>query len=96
VYQYLDCSKYLFIQIEQITEAIRRYGVSVGTSDLLLVRVDSPQLSATDVEGKMRQVVKGDWVSLSELENITDWSTIKKVFFHISDKLNSNQINPRK
>lgn len=65
---------------EQITEAFRRYGVSANTSDLLLVSVDSPQLESSDVEEKMRQVVKGDLVSLSDLGNVTDWSTIKKVF----------------
>ncbi|VDB86758.1 unnamed protein product [Peniophora sp. CBMAI 1063] len=59
-----------------ITEAIRRYGVSDTTSSLLVVRVASPDLS--DVEGKMREVVKGGIEPLSALEKDTDWAAVKK------------------
>ncbi|PPQ73107.1 hypothetical protein CVT26_014728 [Gymnopilus dilepis] len=61
-----------------ITEAIRRYGVSEGTADVLVVRIDSPDLSSSTVEQKMKEAVKGDIVPLSELSQVTDWATIKK------------------
>ncbi|KZV63249.1 CGI-121-domain-containing protein, partial [Peniophora sp. CONT] len=59
-----------------ITEAIRRYGVSDTTSALIVVRVASPDLS--DVEGKMKAVVTGDLESLSTLQENTDWAAVKK------------------
>ncbi|THH16927.1 hypothetical protein EW146_g3798 [Bondarzewia mesenterica] len=59
-----------------ITEAIRRYGVSDTSTALLVVRVASPDLQ--DVEGKMRAIVEGNIRPLSELDTLTDWPVIKK------------------
>jgi len=59
-----------------ITEAIRRYGVSDTTTALFVVRITSPDL--TDIEAKMNAVVLGTLSSLSTLDKITDWSAIKK------------------
>ncbi|PPQ78807.1 hypothetical protein CVT25_010676 [Psilocybe cyanescens] len=63
-----------------ITEAIRRYGVSNEDSDVILVRIDSPDLTPSIVQEKMKDVVSGDLVPFSELENVTDWASIKKYY----------------
>ncbi|KII96124.1 hypothetical protein PLICRDRAFT_96194 [Plicaturopsis crispa FD-325 SS-3] len=59
-----------------ISEAIRRFGVSDATTALLVVRVGSDDL--TDVDQKMQDIVSGTLSPLTNLEGITDWSTIKK------------------
>jgi len=64
----------------QITEAIRRYGVSDTTTALFVIRVTSPEL--TDVEAKMNAVVLGTLSPLISLERLTEWSSIKKVCKH--------------
>lgn len=64
---------------DQITEAIRRYGVADATKSLIVVRICSPDLDREDVKGQMQKVVEGTLVSLEELSNITDWASIKKV-----------------
>jgi len=59
-----------------ITEAIRRYGVSDTTTALFVVRITSPDF--TDIEAKMNAVVLGTLSSLGTLDKITDWSSIMK------------------
>ncbi|KDQ65139.1 hypothetical protein JAAARDRAFT_28791 [Jaapia argillacea MUCL 33604] len=61
-----------------ITEAIRRFGVSDSCTSLLIVRISSPDLN--DVEAKIKSIVSGDIVPLSQLETLTDWATIKKYY----------------
>ncbi|TFY63359.1 hypothetical protein EVG20_g6351 [Dentipellis fragilis] len=61
-----------------ITEAIRRYGVSDTSSALIIVRVDSPALQ--DVEASMRAVVDGTVSPLEDLTSLTNWSAIKKYY----------------
>jgi hypothetical protein len=63
----------------KITEAIRRYGVSDSTASLLVVRIDAGTLPANEIEVKMKNIVDGDLVPFSDLDKVTDWSTIKKV-----------------
>ncbi|EIW62280.1 CGI-121-domain-containing protein [Trametes versicolor FP-101664 SS1] len=63
-----------------ITEAIRRYGVADATKSLIVVRICSPDLDREDVKGQMQKVVEGTLVSLEELSNITDWASIKKYY----------------
>ncbi|KAM5540629.1 hypothetical protein V8D89_005660 [Ganoderma adspersum] len=59
-----------------ISEAIRRYGVSDSTTSLIVVRISSPDLD--DVQQRMTSVVTGTLSPLSGLPEITDWSTVKK------------------
>ncbi|KLO17509.1 CGI-121-domain-containing protein [Schizopora paradoxa] len=66
-----------------ITEALRRFGVNDNSSTLLVVRVVKSSENL-DVEKNMKEVVQGNLVPLSELENVTDWSLISKYY-----KLNS-------
>ncbi|KAJ3811281.1 kinase binding protein CGI-121-domain-containing protein [Lentinula lateritia] len=67
-----------------ITEAIRRYGVSDTTKALLVVQiVNSSATTATaasisDVEIQMKNVVNGTIVSFDELAKLTDWNTVEK------------------
>ena len=60
----------------QITEAIRRYGVSDATKAVLVVRVAG---SDSGMREKMQAVVDGTLRPLNELSNVTDWASIKKV-----------------
>ncbi|KAF9013106.1 CGI-121-domain-containing protein [Cyathus striatus] len=61
-----------------ITEAIRRYGVSDTNASLLLVHICSPSAPTSQIEKQMRDVVKGELVPLNELEGITDWALVRK------------------
>lgn len=61
----------------QITEAIRRYGVSDTCTALFVVRVASPDI--TDIEDKIHAVVSGTLSSVSDLKRLTDWASVKKV-----------------
>ncbi|KAF9224445.1 CGI-121-domain-containing protein [Gyrodon lividus] len=59
-----------------ITEAIRRYGVSDTSTDLIIVRV-----ATSDIPGvlqQMRDVVEGEPDSLAHVSQLTDWSSVKK------------------
>jgi EKC/KEOPS complex subunit CGI121/TPRKB len=53
--------------------------VSDSSTALFVVRVDGPQIPAADVQDKMDAVVLGRIVPFTTLDNITDWSAIKKV-----------------
>lgn len=66
-------------QYFQITEAIRRYGISDSTTSLLVVRIDAGAVPTEEMEARMKRVVDGELIPLSHLEEVTDWSTIKKV-----------------
>ncbi|KAI0687320.1 CGI-121-domain-containing protein [Earliella scabrosa] len=59
-----------------ISEAIRRYGVADTTSSLIVVRICSPTLD--NVEQRMASVVLGELSSLAELASVTDWASVKK------------------
>jgi len=63
----------------QITEAIRRYGVSDSTKSLLVVHVTSKSHSSKAIEENIKKVVDGTIVQFSELDVITDWDRVKKV-----------------
>ncbi|KAF8164797.1 kinase binding protein CGI-121-domain-containing protein [Crassisporium funariophilum] len=61
-----------------ITEAIRRYGVSESNTDVIVVKIDSRDLAPETVEENMKAVIDGTVVQLSELEGVTDWPSVKK------------------
>ena len=63
----------------QITEALRRYGVSDATTDLIVVRVGEANLDSAKIQELMEEIVLGKMVPFAELKDITDWSSIKKV-----------------
>ncbi|KAJ7465297.1 kinase binding protein CGI-121-domain-containing protein [Mycena latifolia] len=61
-----------------ITEAMRRYGVSDATTALVVVRIAEPELSAASVEANTDAIVKGSKVSFASLQDLTDWPAVKK------------------
>lgn len=63
----------------QITEALRRYGVSDTTRSLLVVRIDGPDLPAEQAKKDMDAIISGETVPLDKLQDITEWNTVKKV-----------------
>jgi len=62
-----------------ITEALRRFGVSDSSKSLLVVRVGSSADTAA-VEKQMRAAVHGDLISLDALRSLTDWTAVNKVY----------------
>jgi tRNA threonylcarbamoyladenosine modification (KEOPS) complex Cgi121 subunit len=64
----------------KITEAIRRYGITKGNVDVVVVKIGSSELqSPAEEEEKVKQVIDGTLVPFTELRDVTDWSSIKKV-----------------
>ena len=61
----------------QITDAIKRYGVSDATTALFVVRISSSDVSEMAV--KMKAVVTGDMVPLGDHARLTDWAAVRKV-----------------
>ncbi|KAJ3756524.1 kinase binding protein CGI-121-domain-containing protein [Lentinula raphanica] len=61
-----------------ITEAIRRYGVSETSKALLVVRITDSSNPISNLETKMKEVVSGIAVPFEELSKVTDWEKIKK------------------
>ncbi|KAH9887742.1 CGI-121-domain-containing protein [Cubamyces lactineus] len=59
-----------------ITEAIRRYGVGDATTSLIVVRIASPGLD--NVEQRMASIVDGTLAPLDDLAKVTDWASVKK------------------
>ncbi|KAI0250507.1 CGI-121-domain-containing protein [Lactifluus subvellereus] len=59
-----------------ITEALRRYGVSDDSTALLVIRIDP--LEHSDVRNRMSAVVEGTQVPIAELAGLTDWTAVKK------------------
>ncbi|KAJ7366556.1 kinase binding protein CGI-121-domain-containing protein [Mycena albidolilacea] len=61
-----------------ISEAMRRYGVSDTTASLVVVRIGGPELLAEDVERDMDAAIKGIKAPFARLEDLTDWTAVKK------------------
>jgi EKC/KEOPS complex subunit CGI121/TPRKB len=69
----------VLIAILKITEAIRRYGISKGNEDVVVVKIGSSELSPADEKEKLKEVIDGTIVPFTELGDVTDWASIKKV-----------------
>ncbi|KAF5390473.1 hypothetical protein D9757_005239 [Collybiopsis confluens] len=67
-----------------ITEAIRRYGVSDSSKSLLVVLIADEPTNPSTVESKMKKAVDGVAVPFSGLQDLTDWDRVKK--YHKLDK----------
>ncbi|KAL5508606.1 hypothetical protein ACEPAH_6225 [Sanghuangporus vaninii] len=63
-----------------ITEALRRFGVSDNSNSLLVVRVGQQAVPASEVESQMNSVVEGDLVPIETLSDVTDWDAVKKYY----------------
>ena len=65
--------------LHQITEAIRRYGISDTSTSMIVVRVGDAAFPSASAHELMKDVVIGDIVPFDELKEVTDWAAIKKV-----------------
>ncbi|KAF8920718.1 kinase binding protein CGI-121-domain-containing protein [Mucidula mucida] len=63
-----------------ITEAIRRYGISDDTKALLVVHICDKSTPSAQVQSKLDKVIDGTLVPLESLQNLTDWSRIQKYY----------------
>ena len=66
----------------QISDAIRRFGVSDKTTVLLVVKIHSglqDDESKKSILAAMQAAVEGELISLSSLSDFTDWTAVKKV-----------------
>ncbi|KAH7888178.1 kinase binding protein CGI-121-domain-containing protein [Phlebopus sp. FC_14] len=61
-----------------ISEAIRRYGVSETSTDLIVVHVATSDVS--NVEQRISSLVQGTMVPMSTLPQTTDWSSVRKYY----------------
>jgi EKC/KEOPS complex subunit CGI121/TPRKB len=61
----------------QISEAIRRYGISDSTTSLFVVEIGG----LPSHHDKVNAIVNGTTSPFSRLSGITDWATIKKVYY---------------
>ena len=71
--------KLTFAALTQISEAIRRYGVSDGSTSLLVVRICAPQVGEEQARAAADAVVQGERRPVDELPNVVDWAAVKKV-----------------
>ncbi|CAE6445954.1 unnamed protein product [Rhizoctonia solani] len=63
-----------------ISESIKRFGVSDSSKSLFAVRVCGPELSIEDVLASMKAAVQGEEVPLETLSEITDWPLVCKYY----------------
>ncbi|KAG9075440.1 hypothetical protein FS749_012897 [Ceratobasidium sp. UAMH 11750] len=63
-----------------ISESIKRFGVSDSSKSIFAVRVCGPELSIDDVLAGMKAAVQGEEVPLEKLDEITDWSLVTKYY----------------
>ncbi|KAL1747756.1 kinase binding protein CGI-121-domain-containing protein [Schizophyllum fasciatum] len=61
-----------------ISEAIRRYGVSDTCTALLVVRVHGSEVGEEEVRAAADTVVDGERRSVDELVGVVDWAAVKK------------------
>ena len=66
---------HVLISFLQISEAIRRYGVSDATTSLFVVEIGT----LPSHHDKIKAIVDGTVSPFSQLSEITDWGTVKKV-----------------
>jgi len=68
---------HLSISCPQISEAIRRYGISDSTTSLLVVEIGV----LPSHHDKIKAIINGTVSPFSRLSEITDWATVKKVCY---------------
>ncbi|RDB15625.1 hypothetical protein Hypma_004011 [Hypsizygus marmoreus] len=66
-----------------ITEALRRYGVSETTTALFVVRIGGSVVP--DIQDTMDAAVAGTLQSLNSMERLTDWAAIKE-YYKLNDE----------
>ena len=61
----------------QISEAFRRYGISDSTTSLIVAEI----CTVSSHHDKIKAIIDGTASPFSQLSEITDWATIKKVCY---------------
>ncbi|KAF7300261.1 hypothetical protein MKEN_01350200 [Mycena kentingensis (nom. inval.)] len=61
-----------------ISEAMRRYGVSETSTSLVAVRVAGPELPPAAIQRAMSAAIRGTPVPFTDLAKQTDWAAVKK------------------
>ncbi|KAG5645762.1 hypothetical protein DXG03_005299 [Asterophora parasitica] len=74
-----------------ITEALRRYGVSEKTTAVIVVRIDGPE---EGVEEKIAAAVAGTLTPFTELDTVTDWAAVKKASAAFNDARRATYATP--
>ncbi|KAL0949847.1 hypothetical protein HGRIS_009880 [Hohenbuehelia grisea] len=69
-----------------ITEALRRFGVSESTQSLVVVHVCQTGVSGESVSQQMSEIVAGDLQPMDALAKVTDWPAVKKVRFPLDSR----------
>ena len=70
----------MLIPYLQISEAIRRYGISDSTTSLFVIEIGA----LPSHHDKIKAIVNGTVSPFSLLPEITDWATIKKACYTFS------------
>ncbi|KAF8603544.1 CGI-121-domain-containing protein [Ceratobasidium sp. AG-I] len=63
-----------------ITESIKRFGVSPTSTSLFAIRVCGPDQSIESILGAMKAAIEGEEVPLESLAEITDWGLVSKYY----------------
>ncbi|WVR03748.1 hypothetical protein IAU60_000743 [Kwoniella sp. DSM 27419] len=63
-----------------ITDSIRRHGISDKTTRLAVVKITGPDERAEDVYRGIAEVVRGELVSWDSVEEGTDWPRVDKTY----------------
>ncbi|WWC96843.1 hypothetical protein V866_003718 [Kwoniella sp. B9012] len=63
-----------------ITDSIRRHGISDTTSNLVVVKFTNPSQSQESVYEGIKRVVDGELIELDGIERNTDWTRVDKIY----------------
>ncbi|KAF8708988.1 hypothetical protein RHS03_03239, partial [Rhizoctonia solani] len=63
-----------------ISESIKRFGISDSSKSVFVVRVTSPELSVENILGSMKAAIQGEEVPIEALSEITDWPLVCKYY----------------
>ncbi|OCF75077.1 hypothetical protein I204_03926 [Kwoniella mangroviensis CBS 8886] len=63
-----------------ITDSIRRHGISDSTTNLVVVKFTNAQQSQESVYESLKRVVDGELVGLDGIEENTDWTRVDKIY----------------
>jgi len=78
-----------------ITEALRRFGISKNTKSVILVQAveESIAVETVEIQSSMESLVKGTFVPIGRLSNYTDWARVRKVYKLNEDLAVKNEKN---
>ncbi|WWC60389.1 uncharacterized protein I303_102961 [Kwoniella dejecticola CBS 10117] len=63
-----------------ITDSIRRHGISDKTTNLVIVKITDGQQTPENVYSSIMNIVEGELVNLDKIEEVTDWAKVDKIY----------------